>query len=37
MAEIEAAGVGRFYLQVYAALPDIDTADVERVYRILSA
>jgi F420-dependent oxidoreductase-like protein len=37
MAELEAAGVGRFYLQVYAALSDIDTADVERVYRILTA
>jgi hypothetical protein len=28
-------GIDRYYLQVYAALPDIDLAEVERVYRAL--
>lgn len=37
MAELADAGVGRFYIQVFAALGDIDTADVERVFRILTA
>ena len=36
MADLEAAGIGRFYLQVYAPLGEIDTDDVGRVYRILN-
>jgi hypothetical protein len=37
IAQVEAAGVGRFYIQVYAALSDIDTEDVGRIYRALDS
>ena len=37
MAAIEAAGVSRYYLQVYAPLNEIDTDDVGRAKRLLSA
>ena len=36
LESLEAAGVGRFYIQVYAALGDIDTQDVGRIYRALT-
>jgi len=37
MDTIEAAGVGRFYIQVYAALGDIDTNEVGRIYGALTS
>jgi alkanesulfonate monooxygenase SsuD/methylene tetrahydromethanopterin reductase-like flavin-dependent oxidoreductase (luciferase family) len=36
MAQLEAAGVGRFYIQVYAALDAIDTDEVGRVFQLLT-
>jgi len=36
MLQMEAAGVGRFYVQVYAALDQIDTDEVGRVFRSLT-
>ncbi len=36
MATLEAAGVGRFYNQVFAPLAEIDTGEVGRIYRILT-
>lgn len=36
MAQLEAAGVGRFYIQVYAALDAIDTEEVGRVFGSLT-
>ena len=35
LAALEAAGVGRFYVQVFAPLDDIDTDDVGRVLELL--
>jgi F420-dependent oxidoreductase-like protein len=36
LAELEAAGIGRFYIQVYAALDAVDTDDVGRMLGMLS-
>lgn len=37
LASLEAAGVGRYYAQVFAPLGDIDTAEVEATFRHLGA
>jgi len=35
LEELKAAGVGRYYIQVYAALAEIDTDDVGRAFSLL--